>query len=470
MKAVRVAAMAVFISMGLTAAASPALAFNIHDGIKWGAVAGELTGYAAGNNANVSVTQTYRTSRRSAARSMHINLSLKTALRFADPNAAAPLVTPGDGVRIKLKWVDSQPHAVSFSYLPNGAIPSSTASSAELGTSRFFGKFNAVTSTASALNITNVFGGMETFALTPDTMYFEQGQQLANPTIANKTRLAVEATQQSDGSWSADAVFIGGVDNGTGNEPEDFSGLYSASTAGTMTMISKKDGSLQTFSVDRNTKYYDANGNPVSSLAYYANEPCHVIATQQSDGTWLASRIKVGSGDHGGDGMNHTFKVTFVSTDGTSLTVTDTYGNSETFSLDANTLYFDQTGNPVSSLSYTVGETLWVAASKQTDGSWLATSVSLKQPSGNGSKAQTEDFHGAYASNDATTLTLTNSDSTTTTFTVDANTTYFDQTGTLVSSLTYSVGEPLHVEATQQTDGTWLATMVVVSHAKSNDD
>jgi hypothetical protein len=138
----------------------------------------------------------------------------------------------------------------------------------------------------------------------------------------------------------------------------------------------------------------------------------------------------------------------------------DENGNNETFTVDGNTLYFDQNGSPVSSLTYTVGEKLRITAARQADGTWLATEVSAKAHGGHDGDGDNEDFHGTYQSDTATSLTLTDEDGNAVTFILNASTTYFDPTGQPVTSLTYTAGQELHVQAAQQSDGTWLATMV----------
>jgi hypothetical protein len=393
---------------------------------------------------------------------LKVGLSFHTVLRYAGKHHAAPFPAKGDSVVAKLKWNKNSAVATAVTYTDHGNVPSGqTGNEGEDGSSRFHGTYNAGASSATVLALTDENGTVDQFSLSANTLYFENGQHVASPTLTDGEHLAVEATQQPDRSWAAVAVIIGDHhgDHGGVGQNEDFSGVYQADTGTTLT-ISDEDGSdARTFTVDANTKYYDQNGNLVTSLTYSTGERLHINATEQTDGTWLATKVSVDGGDHGGNGENHHFQGSFVTSDATHVTVADENGNNETFTVDTNTLYFDQSGNPVAILTYTVGEQLRVTAARQADGTWLATEVSAK-PSGHDGGGDSEDFHGAYQSDTPTSLTLTDKDGNAVTFALNASTQYFDVAGQPASSLTYTAGEPLRVRATQQSDGTWLATMV----------
>jgi len=463
MKAGKLAAGAVLILAAVATSASGASASSVKAGIKWSSVSGRLHAYTAGTSATVSVTNGTKGTRRAARVSLKVSLAFTTGLEFATNRQAPPLMAPGDGVLVKLKWVHNKPHAEFVEYLPHGAVPTSITQGGEQGTSRFHGFYDQADSSANVLAVKSKAGTEEDFSLTPDTVYFEAGQQIANPSLTDGERLGVEATQQSSGAWTADTLIVGDQPGNVGaaGVNEEFAGYYQASTPGAMTMLEKGGGDAQAFNLTSRTKYYDQNGNQVPTLTYYSGEACHVFATQQPDGTWTARRVRLGAGDNGGEGDNHTFRGTYVSSDADSVTVTDPNGNTETFSLNSNTLYFDKSGDPVGGLDYAAGQKLWVTAAHQPDGSWLATQVNDSKPSTAGSGEVTEDFGGTYASDTSASLTITAQGNITDTFGLTADTQYFDQSGDAVNGLTYTDAEPLRVVGVQQTDGSWVATMVI---------
>jgi uncharacterized protein YrzB (UPF0473 family) len=427
-------------------------------------VSGKLQSYTAGVGATVIVSAGARHAA-SHVKAFHVSLSFHTRVDYAGKNHAAPFPTKGDKVVVTVNWNKNTAHASTMTYNDQSNPPSGGESEGEDGTSRFRGAYDLAASSSTVLALTEENGTVDQFSLSANTVYFENGQQVTSPTLTDGERLGVEATQQPDGSWAANTVIIGDHhgDHGGDGQGEDFRGQYASSTSTTLT-VADEDGTAQTFTVDANTMYFDMSGNQVPSLTYTAGEALHVEATQQSDGTWLATVVsaKAGHGDHGA-GEDHAFRGTYASSpDATHIVITDQDGNSDAFTVDSNTKYFDQNGNPVPSLTYTVGEPLRVRATRQSDGTWLATEVSTKASDEHGGGgAESQHFRGAYASSpDATHIVITDEHGNSAAFTVDANTQYFDQNGNSVTSLTYTVGETLRVEATQQSDGTWLATVV----------
>jgi hypothetical protein len=197
-----------------------------------------------------------------------------------------------------------------------------------------------------------------------------------------------------------------------GGDEEDFHGTYETSTTTSLTILGNQEDSCSTpltFTVDSSTKYFDQNGNPVASLTYTAGEALDVQAVQQTDGSWLATSVSeandegdqgdqnsrliatsflpqhVGSSTgplDGGNDNTDDFQGAYQSSTSTSVTIMDEDGNSDTFTVDSNTKYFDQNGNAVSSLTYTVGEQLDIVATQQSDNSWLAQSISVGENEG----------------------------------------------------------------------------------------
>ena len=461
MKAGRIAIGAALVCGSMATVAGTVSASSIHDGIKWSSVAGHLTSYTPGRGAQVSLTKTVSPAARDATRTLKVALSLKTLLMYAKSKQAPPMLTTGDGVYMNLKWTNGAAHATLVSYMGSGSVPSSANGHGTRGTSRFHGTYDGAASSLTMLSLVNFYGDVDTFALTPNTVYFEGGQQVADPTLTNGQHIGVESSQQSDGSWAADTVVVGDHtgDRGGDGQNEQFGGLYQSATSGTLTVAGKKGHDVRTFGLDGNTRYVDQNGQVQASLAYTAGERLLVRATEQSDGTWLAKRVRAGASD-GGEGQNHLFRGSFAKSTPHWLTMKDKFGNTEGFALSRQTMYFDATGNPVATLRFTAAQTLWITATLRPSGTWQATEINVVSPKTTGDQTQTEDFAGGYKVSTPTSLVIHASGGPALTFDLGAGTTYFDVTGAAVSGLTYVKNERLCVRATQAADGSWSATMV----------
>ena len=468
-------AVAMFAPAGLASArpvvTTPALQGHARSGaIHWGAVRGTLQTYSAGAGATVAVNTTLSTgANRAATVSLKVGLSFKTILHFAG-KTAPPFPKVGDGVLANLAWHKNAAVVTSLIYSNSRRPPVKGLHLGQYGSSRFVGLYDPAASSSTTLAVKDKYGHLDSFTIDADTVYFENGQQVATPTLKSGERLVVEASQQVDGSWLTGAVVIGNHpgDRGGVGQNEEFSGLYESDTTSTLTLTHQSGHHSRTFTVDANTRYFDQQGIRISSVIYTAGERLHVDAVEQTDGTWLALSVSVddghghGGNDHGGQGENHTFPGRYLSSSATSVTVTDAYGNNDTFTINSTTLYLNHNGNPVSSLTYASREKLRITAARQPDGTWLATLVSaqtLANEFGQGSGLN-ENFDGTYQTNTAGSLTITDQDAGLVTFALTAGTKYFDQTGKTAVSLTYSAAEPLRVVGTQQPDGSWVADLV----------
>ncbi|HEV3310247.1 MAG TPA: DUF5666 domain-containing protein [Chloroflexota bacterium] len=458
---------AIWAPLGAAAAGAPArlpLPKARSGAIHWDSVRGTLKTYDAGSKATLKVHSGWVNHKSvGAGVTLPVQLAFKTYLRYSGAAHAAPIPAAGDWVTVNLKWASGKANAVVMAYNDNGATtptPGANVSLGQSGTSRFHGSYVATSSSSTALALRGAWGGICKFALTDDTLYFEHGQQVASPALSKGMTLGVEASQQKTGAWIADAVLLrdSGSDLDGRGQHEDFSGWFQTGTPTILTLSTSPKGGARSFTTDANTRYFDQTDKRVSGLTYTAGEKVHVIAVEQADGTWLATRVEVGH--LFGLGENHNFRGTYVAHKAYSVTVTDAAGNPETFKVNGDTAYFNASGLQVATLPYTAHEAVRVTAARQENGSWLATQVSADVASTKTPGDASEDFGGTFQSGTTNQLNITDLYGNVLTFTVNGSTDYFDQSGAPVSGLTYSTGEHLHVSATEQADGSWVANTV----------
>jgi 3-dehydroquinate synthase class II len=142
---------------------------------------------------------------------------------------------------------------------------------------------------------------------------------------------------------------------------------------GMITMLSPLTVDGQSIMTDTDTRVVGADGQPLTLTDLKVGDEVEVNGTQQADGSILAGKIKVESGDEGTKQVE--FHGTISALD--PLTVAG-----KTIMTDANTRVVGQEGETLTLADLKVGDEVEVNGTKQADGSVLASRIKVESGAG----------------------------------------------------------------------------------------
>ncbi len=235
----------------------------------------------------------------------------------------------------------------------------------------------AVTSVgASLLHVQTRSGDDVAVNVTADTIIRRGSQIVALSTVLVGDQVEIQAMKAADGSNVAVRIQVESENHGHENEQVDLSGVI-ASIAGSA--ITVNGGGASTVVTVMATTMI-SSGNSVLTLAQLkVGDKVEIKAQRAADGTLQAISINVESESAGsGSGHDQTVElkgeVTAVSA--TSLTVGAAGSSPVTVAINsATTVENKKGGGSVSDLK--VGQTVEIKATRQTDGTLLATSIKI---------------------------------------------------------------------------------------------
>ena len=241
-----------------------------------------------------------------------------------------------------------------------------------------------------------------------------------------------------------------------GHSGEEIEGLVQSvdGTAGTLTVADQRLGTLNvTTSASTEIRH---GGTAIPLAQIQVGWRVHVKGSLQADGTYAATEITVQDEGNGGGGGGGETEVqgTIQSIDsvGMSFTVQEQDGTVVTVDTDASTV-FTMGGQPASFSDLATGQMVEVEGTTQTDGSVLASHVSIE--------VQETEVQGTVQTIDSVGMSFTvqEQDGTIVTVDTDANTVFRmgDQSATFADIV---VGDSVEVNGITQADGSVLASRV----------
>ena len=201
-----------------------------------------------------------------------------------------------------------------------------------------------------------------------------------------------------------------------------------------------------TFFVDASTEIRGRHGSTPAFSDLQAGNRVEVRASQQADGSFLASRIKLEDGDDDGEVE---IKGVIEALGPDSLMV-----NTIVFAVDSSTNVFDHNNNPISFTDLQVGGFVEVKANRRADGSLLAMRIK-----------QEDDHNGGDEIEFTATIDTIFNDTVVVggiAFITDANTVILDNNRLPITFADLQIGMLVEIRGIRQADGSVLATNIKV--------
>ena len=199
------------------------------------------------------------------------------------------------------------------------------------------------------------------------------------------------------------------------------------------------------FIVGDNTIILDDNNSPIAFGDLFVGQIVEIRADLQSDGTWLATDIKVEDDVRGDDEVE--FTGTIDDLNASSITV-----NGTTFSVDSNTVVLDNNNTPIDYLALVLGQLVEIKGFRQGDGSILAVRIKIEDRDDD-----EVELTGEIERIDSNTLDVAGL-----TFVVGDNTIILDNDNQLITFADLSVGLIVEIRADVQADGSLLASDIKI--------
>jgi hypothetical protein len=243
----------------------------------------------------------------------------------------------------------------------------------------------------------------------------------------------------------------GGYGPGDGHGPGRGPGgdLTVTGVSGQTISAKQRDGTSVTIKTTSST-VFSRVGKTVSLSAVTSGENIHVQGTKNSDGSITATRVDIElPGYHG--------QVTGVS--GSTITVKDRNGTTHTIKTTSSTS-FTIAGQSASLSDVKTGDQISAEGTLNSDNSLNAEAVQIELPH----------VEGQITKISGTIITIQQRNGTTYTIKVSSSTTFTDgQTQNKLSLSDLKVGEEIHAEGTQNSDGSLAAISVVVGQHAPGD-
>ena len=199
------------------------------------------------------------------------------------------------------------------------------------------------------------------------------------------------------------------------------------------------------FIVGDNTIILDDNNSPIAFGDLFVGQIVEIRADLQSDGTWLATDIKVEDDVRGDDEVE--FTGTIDDLNASSITV-----NGTTFSVDSNTVVLDNNNTPIDYLALVLGQLVEIKGFRQGDGSILAVRIKIEDRDDD-----EVELTGEIERIDSNTLDVAGL-----TFVVGDNTIILDNDNQPITFADLSVGLIVEIRADVQADGSLLASDIKI--------
>ena len=199
------------------------------------------------------------------------------------------------------------------------------------------------------------------------------------------------------------------------------------------------------FIVGDNTIILDDNNSPIAFGDLFVGQIVEIRADLQSDGTWLATDIKVEDDVRGDDEVE--FTGTIDDLNASSITV-----NGTTFSVDSNTVVLDNNNTPIDYLALVLGQLVEIKGFRQGDGSILAVRIKIEDRDDD-----EVELTGEIERIDSNTLNVAGL-----TFVVGDNTIILDNDNQPITFADLSVGLIVEIRADVQADGSLLASDIKI--------
>ena len=199
------------------------------------------------------------------------------------------------------------------------------------------------------------------------------------------------------------------------------------------------------FIVGDNTIILDDNNSPIAFGDLFVGQIVEIRADLQSDGTWLATDIKVEDDVRGDDEVE--FTGTIDDLNASSITV-----NGTTFSVDSNTVVLDNNNTPIDYLALVLGQLVEIKGFRQGDGSILAVRIKIEDRDDD-----EVELTGEIERIDSNTLDVAGL-----TFVAGDNTIILDNDNQPITFADLSVGLIVEIRADVQADGSLLASDIKI--------
>ena len=209
-----------------------------------------------------------------------------------------------------------------------------------------------------------------------------------------------------------------------------------------------------TFYVDQNTVLKDADGNTVTFSYFQINDLVEVKGNSFSNGTFLATRVRL---EDGPNNQNEIEVTGYVS----SLGINSINIGSNTFFVDENTEFRGRHGNPFSFEQIEVGMLLEIKALSQSNGDFLATRVKSEDDHHHGNELEVKGIIENKSSNSITVATKE--------FFINGYTQIRDHNGAIISFDVLNVGDLVEVKVFRQPDSTYLAVRIKLEDIPGNE-
>ena len=274
-------------------------------------------------------------------------------------------------------------------------------------------------------------GTSVTIKTTSSTVFSRAGKTASLSDVTSGEQIHVQGTKNSDGSITATRVDI---------ELPSYGGQVTAISGSTIT-LQDHQGTAHTIKTTSSTRFTLA-GQSASLSDVKTGEQISAEGTLNSDGSLTAETVQIELPGYRG-------QVTAIS--GSTITVQDR-GDTRTIETTSSTT-FTRGGQSASLSDIKVGDQIAAEGTLNSDGSLTARVVQIELPH----------VDGQITKISGTIITVQQRNGTTYTIKVNSSTTFTDsQTQGKLSLSDLKVGEEIHAEGTQNSDGSLEASSVVV--------
>lgn len=241
----------------------------------------------------------------------------------------------------------------------------------------------------------------------------------------------------------------GGSSDGYGSGHSSRGNLTVTGVSGQTITAKQSDGTAVTIQTTSSTVFTRA-GKTVSLSAVTSGEQIYAGGTKNSDGSITAKYVAIELPSYRG---------TVTAVNGSIITLKDRKGTTQTITTTSSTR-FTRGGQSASLSDVKTGDQIAASGTLNSDGSLNAQVVAIVLPH----------VDGQITTISGTIITIQERDGTTYTIKVSSSTTFTDgQTKGKLSLSDLKVGEEIHAEGTQNSDGSLEAISIVVGHHAPKD-
>lgn len=282
-------------------------------------------------------------------------------------------------------------------------------------------------------------GTAVTIQTTSSTVFTRAGKTVSLSAVTSGEQIYAGGTKNSDGSITAKYVAI---------ELPSYRGTVTAVNGSIITLKDRK-GTTQTIKTTSSTSFL-LDGQSASLSDVKTGEQMSAEGTLNSDNSLNAETVQIKLPSYYG-------QVSAVS--GSTITLKDRKGTSQTIKTTSSTK-FTRGGQSASLSDVKTGDQIAASGTLNSDGSLNAQVVAIVLPH----------VDGQITTISGTIITIQERDGTTYTIKVSSSTTFTDgQTKGKLSLSDLKVGEEIHAEGTQNSDGSLEAISIVVGHHAPKD-